>query len=129
MEFFTPLNTFQKEITHHEKHLNWFWIVCNRCCGCSLPRSRSLRPNRQGSTCRSSCDCDLFITVIAACNTPAAHIEMFLSSTRNLGLVRKHAVRSLNGLKFGISAKGRTVRLRSHGSLSPEQFEAARRFG
>ena len=48
---------------------------------------------------------------------------------RNLRLVRKHAVRSLNGLKFGISAKGRTARLLSHGSLSPEQFEAARRVG
>ena len=30
-------------------------------------------------------------------------------STRNLRLVRKHAVRSLNGLKFVISANGRTA--------------------
>ena len=51
---------FKKEITHYEKHLNWFWIVCNRCCGCSLPRSGSLRTNRQGSTCRSSCISDYF---------------------------------------------------------------------
>ena len=34
-----------------------------------------------------------------------------LFSMRNLRLVRKHAVRSLNGLKFGISAKGRTAHL------------------
>ncbi len=33
------------------------------------------------------------------------------------------------GLKFGISAKGRTARLLSHGYLSPEQFEAAKRVG
>ena len=30
---------------------------------------------------------------------------------RNLGVVRKRKVRSLNGLKFGISAHGRTVHL------------------
>ena len=48
---------------------------------------------------------------------------------RNLGLVRKREARSLNGLKFGISAKGCTVLRLSHGSLSPEQLEAARRVG
>ena len=42
---------------------------------------------------------------------------------------RRIFISSLNGLKFGISAKGRTVRLRSHGSLSPVQFEAVRRVG
>jgi hypothetical protein len=48
---------------------------------------------------------------------------------RNVGVVRKREVRSLTGLKFGISANGRTVRLLSHGSFSPEQFEAARSVG
>ena len=38
---------------------------------------------------------------------------------RNLGVVRKRKVRSLNVLKFGISEKGRIARLLSHVSLSP----------
>ena len=41
--------------------------------------------------------------------------------------VQDPIVDTSDGLKFGISAKGRTVLRLSHGSLRPEQFEAARR--